>query len=619
MLPLRRGVWLLCSWSCLLWFLVCIRTAFAETLPVPEPIGTDWVREAAAAAPSQKGGVCAYRSSGECDVAELPRLKVKVYLPREQDWDIKFSSSDLAFYDTIIRIKPKNPRLELVFLHTPGRLDNCDGDLRQIARAWNGQIVAGAPSFIPGDWHPARVVSTATDGLQITAGCKADPFGSLIASIRYDGIPSPVDADSIRGILASVADGLQTYTSTKLELPETSLNLELGPEFAFVTLRVAKLGAEVRHTLLNGGQGDAVVASVEGNLNTVLVIKHDERSCDVVLPLLAKDAPLVQTQPPVPASWHSQMARIQNSLHACRNLNKGSLLVTLPERDESWIRELMLAAEAAAISKYGDSANSHLQKLAAEHSRLQDSSAYEEALKIAEETLRYSEQTTGLGSVTTIAALSRVAGTYNRMGKYTEAEATYRRAQQIADELPSSPAKEQVQATIWDNFALLYVSRGRYGDAAPLQRRALANFEKLEGQNGMDVGVACNNLAITVFWQGNYAASEALDLRALSIARSAGDRLREAFVLDNLGILYRVEGRFSESEKELQDALDLYVQLRLTSVDVTFAKMDLAELYLQQDEAAKAEPLILDVVADYKTRLGSAHYYTGHSPEARHR
>src|ERR1022692_260864 len=224
MLPFRRGVCgrpcmdfvptplrnvsrvrLLCSWSCLLWFLLCIRSAYGETLRVPEPVSTTWVREAAAAAPSQKVGVCAYRTSGECDVAALPRLKVKVYLPREQDWDTKFSDSNLAFYDTVIRTKPKKPRLELVFLHLPARVANCDGDLRQIAKAWNGQIVAGAPGFIPGDWHPARVLSTATDGLQVTAGCKADPFGSLIAAVRYEGVPSPLDGDAIRGILASVA------------------------------------------------------------------------------------------------------------------------------------------------------------------------------------------------------------------------------------------------------------------------------------------------------------------------------------------------------------------------------------------------------------------------------
>ena len=168
MLPFRRGVCdrpcmdfvppplrnlsrvrLLCSWSCLLWFLLCIRGAYRETLRVPGPVSTAWVREAVAAAPSQKGGVCAYRSSGECDVAELPRLKVKVYLPGEQDWNIKYSNSNLAFYDTIIRTKPKKPRLELVFLHFPGRVENCDGSLRQVATTWNGQLVRGAADFPP--------------------------------------------------------------------------------------------------------------------------------------------------------------------------------------------------------------------------------------------------------------------------------------------------------------------------------------------------------------------------------------------------------------------------------------------------------------------------------------
>ena len=56
-----------------------------------------------------------------------------------------------------------------------------------------------------------------------------------------------------------------------------------------------------------------------------------------------------------------------------------------------------------------------------------------------------------------------------------------------------------------NNLAFLYSKQGRYADAEPLFKRALAIREKALGPNHPDVGVSLNNLAVLYAAQSRYA------------------------------------------------------------------------------------------------------------------
>ncbi len=65
-------------------------------------------------------------------------------------------------------------------------------------------------------------------------------------------------------------------------------------------------------------------------------------------------------------------------------------------------------------------------------------------------------------------------------------------------------------ATSLNNLAALYKAQGRYAEAEPLHKRALAIFEKALGPKHPDVAQSLNNLAVLYATQGKYAEAEPL-------------------------------------------------------------------------------------------------------------
>ena len=72
-----------------------------------------------------------------------------------------------------------------------------------------------------------------------------------------------------------------------------------------------------------------------------------------------------------------------------------------------------------------------------------------------------------------------------------------------------------------NNLAALYADQGRYADAEPLYKRALAIREKALGPDHPDVATSLNNLAELYRDQGRYADAEPLYKRALAIYEKA--------------------------------------------------------------------------------------------------
>ena len=68
---------------------------------------------------------------------------------------------------------------------------------------------------------------------------------------------------------------------------------------------------------------------------------------------------------------------------------------------------------------------------------------------------------------------------------------------------------------------MLYDDQGRYAEAEPLYKRALAIQEKALGPDHPDVATALNNLAVLYRHQGRYAEAEPLYKRALAIEEKA--------------------------------------------------------------------------------------------------
>jgi tetratricopeptide (TPR) repeat protein len=83
---------------------------------------------------------------------------------------------------------------------------------------------------------------------------------------------------------------------------------------------------------------------------------------------------------------------------------------------------------------------------------------------------------------------------YDDQGRYLEAEPLYKRALAI-DEKSLGPDHPTV-GTRLNNLAALYDIQGRYAEAEPLYKRALAIAEKALGPDQPEVGGELNNLAL---------------------------------------------------------------------------------------------------------------------------
>jgi tetratricopeptide (TPR) repeat protein len=107
------------------------------------------------------------------------------------------------------------------------------------------------------------------------------------------------------------------------------------------------------------------------------------------------------------------------------------------------------------------------------------------------------------------------------------------------------------------NLALLYRVQGRYADAEPLYKRALAIGEKALGPDHPAVAIRLNNLALLYRVQGRYADAEPLYKRALAIDEKAlgPDHPAVAIRLNNLAGLYRAQGHYADAEPLFKRAL----------------------------------------------------------------
>ena len=89
-------------------------------------------------------------------------------------------------------------------------------------------------------------------------------------------------------------------------------------------------------------------------------------------------------------------------------------------------------------------------------------------------------------------------------------------------------------ALLLNNLALLYQVQGRYADAVPLYKRALAIREKALGPDHPDVAGSLNNLAELYRAEGRNAEAERLLLPISTHAASTRNRAEAAY---DLGLL----------------------------------------------------------------------------------
>jgi Tfp pilus assembly protein PilF len=205
-------------------------------------------------------------------------------------------------------------------------------------------------------------------------------------------------------------------------------------------------------------------------------------------------------------------------------------------------------------------------------------------------------------------SLNDLAMVYEGQGRYAEAEPLLKRALAIR-ETALGPDHPDV-ATSLNNLAMVYEGQGRHAEAEPLFKRALLIREKRLGPDHPDSGASLNNLAMVYERQGRHVQAELLCQRALAIREKAlgPDHPDVGKSLNNLASIYAEQGSYAEAERLYQRALAIREEaLGPDHPDVGGTLNNIATTYAAQRRYAEAEPLFQRALAIREEALGPDH------------
>lgn len=198
------------------------------------------------------------------------------------------------------------------------------------------------------------------------------------------------------------------------------------------------------------------------------------------------------------------------------------------------------------------------QALMREAQELFESGRYSAAVNPMEEALRLRQESFGDDSLFVAQSLSNLAGYYQTLGRYEEAEQSYKNAIAIyRRELGNSPT---VAPTL-NGLAVLYTVQGRYTEAQSLYEEAVKIWqEQLGDTRVVYIATGLDNLANLYIRQGRYGEANAFAEKALSIRQEIfGERHSEtADSLETFAALKHRQGFFNEAENLHLKALEIY-------------------------------------------------------------
>ena len=214
---------------------------------------------------------------------------------------------------------------------------------------------------------------------------------------------------------------------------------------------------------------------------------------------------------------------------------------------------------------------------------------YAQAVQWAQEALRAAEATFGSEHINVATSLNALAVLYKDQGKYAEAEPLFRRA-----------------LAIWEKVR----GSGESAEAEPLYHGALVVRKRAMGAGHLDVANLLNNLAQLYAAQGKYADAEPLYQRSLAIREKTlgSEHSFVADSLNNLAGLYKAQGKYAEAEPLYKRALAIQEKaLGPEQLEVANTLDSLALLYRDQRQNVQAEPLFRRALAILEKALGPGH------------
>ncbi|MFA4902508.1 MAG: tetratricopeptide repeat protein [Desulfobaccales bacterium] len=233
---------------------------------------------------------------------------------------------------------------------------------------------------------------------------------------------------------------------------------------------------------------------------------------------------------------------------------------------------------------------------------------YQEALPLAQRSLKIWEKALGPEHPDTATCLNNLAMLFDDMGAYEQALPLYQRALKIREKTlgPEHPGT----AVSLNNLAVLHEEQGAYEQALPLYQRSLKIREKALGPEHPDTAVGLINLAGLYREMGLYQKALPLYQRTNKIWEKAlgPEHPNTATSLNNLAMLYHFMGTYEQALPLYQRALKIREKaLGPEHPDTAGCLNNLATLYKDMGAYEPALPLHARALKIKEKALGPEH------------
>jgi len=204
---------------------------------------------------------------------------------------------------------------------------------------------------------------------------------------------------------------------------------------------------------------------------------------------------------------------------------------------------------------------------------------------------------------------ANLAKVYRYQGRYEEASKLYAKTLELVEWDPNDSRKLNFTGAL----AGVYRDQGRYPEAEELYKSVMKRQKETYGE-GSAVGTMIG-LARLYTDRGWYEIADELFIEIDEIrSKSAKGESRNLFYIDSLAVLRTKQGQFAEAERLFLRALEIRKQDLNKWVDdhpgTLKTKNNLAELYINQSDYTKAEPLLLEALKGRRLKLGDTHPHT---------
>lgn len=206
-------------------------------------------------------------------------------------------------------------------------------------------------------------------------------------------------------------------------------------------------------------------------------------------------------------------------------------------------------------------------------------------------------------------SLNNLALVQKALGKYTEAEASFKQALRIY--IAAGKNKHPDYTNPLNNLGELYRTMGRLQEAVYAFEEVIELRKELLGVDHPNYANALNNLALVEFAIGNYTDAEKhLSECRVIYKKTLGEKDKfYANSLNNLASVYKAEGKLQKAEQYYKECLAIYkTTYGETSDKYGIYLGGLAGTYRQMKRYNEAIALTLQSMQILKNKLGENHY-----------